>query len=93
VSTIVGAVVGGLAGNVIERKFEDARERDKDRQERWERKFGKESDLPHYDTGDYREQDHRGRDRRNYHDDDYDYVYETNGGRRGRSEDPYRYRN
>lgn len=94
VSTIVGAVVGGFGANAFERKLENARERDRDRQESWEKKFGRESDLPHYDTGDARERDHgRGRSRDGDNGFD-DHVYD-NGRRaqRNRSEDAYRSRN
>jgi hypothetical protein len=74
----------------MERRFEVAKEKGKDKQEAWERKWGKESSLPHYDTGKDWEKDHgysRGRKSRA----DYDYVYETRRPRRRRSEDGYRY--
>ena len=96
ISTIAGAVIGGLGANAIEKKFETARERDMDQQEAWERKWGKEGDLPHYDTGNHRELDHgRGRGRR---DREYsyteDYVYDSRReSQRNRSEDGFRYRN
>jgi hypothetical protein len=101
VSTLVGAVVGGFGANAIEKKFEGARERDRERQDAWERRWGKESDLPHYDTGNAKDRDHgRGRDHGKGHgrreNEDYDYVYEARPvSRRNRSEDGggYRYRN
>jgi hypothetical protein len=96
ISTVAGAIIGGLGANAIEKRFEVARGRDKDKQESWERKFGKESELPHYDTGNDRERDHgldRSRARRR-DEDDGDYVYDDRRRlQRMRSEDGNRYRN
>ncbi|ROT34950.1 hypothetical protein SODALDRAFT_353392 [Sodiomyces alkalinus F11] len=40
VSTVVGALVGGLGANALERRFENARERHRAQQGAWERKWG-----------------------------------------------------
>jgi hypothetical protein len=42
-STIVGAAVGGLGANAIEKRFESNRKKDRLEQEAWERKWGKEA--------------------------------------------------
>jgi hypothetical protein len=91
ISTLVGAVVGGLSANAIEKKVEQqVRKRNQHRQDSWERKFGKESDLPHYDTGDVREVDHERTRRHDDRSDDDDRPR----SRRNRSEDGgSRYRN
>ncbi|KAL2755840.1 hypothetical protein ACRALDRAFT_1070969 [Sodiomyces alcalophilus JCM 7366] len=39
ISTAVGAVVGGLGANAVERRFEDSRERNRAEQAAWERKW------------------------------------------------------
>ncbi|GKT57288.1 hypothetical protein ColTof4_11441 [Colletotrichum tofieldiae] len=99
ISTVVGALVGGLGANALERRFEVARHRDREQQESWERKWGRERDLPHYDTGRDHEMDHgRGRPRdrrRDEWDDGYsrDYPYDDRRAGRLRSEERYAYRN
>ncbi|GKT49435.1 uncharacterized protein ColSpa_09616 [Colletotrichum spaethianum] len=40
ISTVVGALVGGLGANAIEKRFEVARRRDREQQEAWERRWG-----------------------------------------------------
>ncbi|KAJ0298991.1 hypothetical protein COL5a_009646 [Colletotrichum fioriniae] len=89
ISTVVGALVGGLGANAIERRFEVARERDREQQLAWERKWGRGRD---HDV------DH-GRGRlRNRHRDEWndgypDYGYQDRRGGRLRSEERYSYRN
>ncbi|OLN91996.1 hypothetical protein CCHL11_01657 [Colletotrichum chlorophyti] len=98
ISTVVGALVGGLGANALERRFESARAKDREQQEAWERKWGRERDLPHYDMGKDHELDHgrgRPRDRRR---DDWDdrfrgRDYEDRYSGRLRSEERYQYRN
>lgn len=51
VSTILGAVAGGLASNAIANRVEDSRDRDRARQYEWERRYGREEDRPRYDAG------------------------------------------
>ena len=61
---VLGAVVGGLGANAIERRVEDARERDKDRRESWERRWRDgDGDRDHYNQNYH----HRRRS------EDYDY--------------------
>ncbi|KAI9898134.1 hypothetical protein N3K66_006494 [Trichothecium roseum] len=94
-STLVGAVAGGLGANVLTNKFEDGRAKSKDTQREWERRHGREEDLPHYDDGAGRKGDRRdtyndrdySRDRRSgayrrydEEDDEYDFVYDKRGG-------------
>ncbi|KAK0613605.1 hypothetical protein B0T14DRAFT_591474 [Immersiella caudata] len=43
ISTIVGAAVGGLGANAIEKRLEASRKKTKGEQEAWEKKWGKES--------------------------------------------------
>ncbi|WDK09526.1 hypothetical protein CGRA01v4_00805 [Colletotrichum graminicola] len=99
ITTVVGALVGGLGANALERRFEIARQRDREQQEAWERKWGRERDLPHYDTGRDHELDHgRGRPRnrrRDEWDDGYprDHPYDDRRAGRLRSEERYTYRN
>ncbi|KAK1597784.1 uncharacterized protein LY79DRAFT_666583 [Colletotrichum navitas] len=99
ITTVVGALVGGLGANALERRFEVARQRDREQQEAWERKWGRERDLPHYDTGRDHELDHgRGRPRnrrRDEWDDGYfrDHPYDDRRAGRLRSEERYTYRN
>lgn len=105
-STLVGAVAGGLGANVLTNKFEDGRAKSKDTQREWERRHGREEDLPHYDDGrkggdrreTYNDRDY-SRDRRSgtyrrydEEDDEYDFVYDKRGGgpRREVSESGYR---
>lgn len=88
VSTILGAVAGGLGANALTNRVEDSRARDRERQQAWERRYGREEDLPHYDTGRPADLDHRnGRglpaplppppsSTYNDDDDDYDFVYD-----------------
>lgn len=87
VSTLLGAVAGGLGANAIANKVEDSRERDRARQEAWERKFGRDDDrYDRYDSGRPRDREPiqmRDRERRNsrgpppYNDnDEYDFVYD-----------------
>ncbi|KAJ0166286.1 hypothetical protein CTA2_7927 [Colletotrichum tanaceti] len=99
ISTVVGALVGGLGANALERRFEVARRRDREQQEAWERKWGRERDLPHYDTGRDHEMDHgrgRPRDRRRdeWHDGyPRDYPYDGRRTGRLRSEERFAYKN
>ncbi|KAM0277976.1 hypothetical protein ACHAQH_005430 [Verticillium albo-atrum] len=69
VSTVVGAIVGGLGANAIEKRFENARGRHRREQEAWERKWGSPE-------GRSKRGGSRGRvyDRRDseWHDHDYD---------------------
>ncbi|OHE92299.1 hypothetical protein CORC01_12414 [Colletotrichum orchidophilum] len=97
ISTVVGALVGGLGANAIERRFEVARERDREQQLAWERKWGRERNLPHYDTGRDHDWDNgrgrlRNRRRDEWNDGYPDYGYEDRRGRL-RSEERYSYRN
>ncbi|KAL0940824.1 uncharacterized protein CTRU02_203587 [Colletotrichum truncatum] len=84
ISTAVGALVGGLGANVLERRLEAVREQDKTQQEAWERRWGKESDLPHYDTGKYHERNHgRGNSRGSrFEDGDVNYQHNALDNRR-----------
>ncbi|KAI9155317.1 hypothetical protein HJFPF1_07899 [Paramyrothecium foliicola] len=99
VSTILGVVAGGLGANALTNRFEDSRDRDRAHQHAWERRHGREEDLPHYDTGKPDDLDHRngrGLRRDDDDDDDYDYVYDDRRyddrrPRRRRSEDDVRY--
>lgn len=65
VSTLVGAAVGGLGANALEKRIEVARERTAEKEEAWERKWGRDSrgrrtDRIEYDDS---EDDDRGRRR------------------------------
>ncbi|KAF9870543.1 hypothetical protein CkaCkLH20_12033 [Colletotrichum karsti] len=95
ISTVVGALVGGLGANALEKRFEAARERDWEQQQLWEKRWGRERDLPHYDTGKEHERDHgRGRTRGQRHDDWNDgYPSDRRRSQRLRSEERYQYRN
>ncbi|KAK1998873.1 hypothetical protein LX36DRAFT_633582 [Colletotrichum falcatum] len=99
ITTVVGALVGGLGANALEKRFEVARQRDREQQEAWERKWGRERDLPHYDTGRDHELYHgRGRphDRRRDEWDDgcsWDHPCDDRRAARLRSEERYAYRN
>ncbi|KAH7134835.1 hypothetical protein B0J13DRAFT_528941 [Dactylonectria estremocensis] len=101
VSTILGAVAGGLASNAIANRVEDSRDRDRARQYEWERRYGREEDLPRYDAG--RADPGRSRDTRRDRalpppeDDDDDLVYgdqryDDRRPSRRRSEESYRFR-
>lgn len=81
ISTVVGALVGGLGANALERRFESARERDRVQQAAWERRWGRDRDLPHHDTSREHDRDHgRGRPRARRHDDwDDDYNRDYDG--------------
>ncbi|WYZ37409.1 hypothetical protein EsH8_II_000915 [Colletotrichum jinshuiense] len=98
ISTVVGALVGGLGANALERRFEAARERDREQQLAWEKKWGRERNLPQYDTGRDHGLDHgRGRPRDRHRDDwvnsyPRDYVYDDRRAGRLRSEERYPYR-
>lgn len=86
-STIVGAAVGGLGANAVERRLEAGRERTKVEQERWERKWGREGDAADGRRGG------RGRSRGGDGSGvsgDVDYVYDRRPRRR--SEEVQRYR-
>lgn len=97
VSTILGAVAGGLGANAIANRVEDSRDRGRNRQLAWEGRHGREEDLPHYDSGRPGDLDHRnGRGR--LCDDDDDYVYDddrrssrSRRSRRRGDDDRYRY--
>ena len=74
-STIVGAAVGGLGANALEKRIESSRKKGKDEQDAWELKWGRNSshalarggdrdrdrDRDHARDKD-RDRDHRGRD-------------------------------
>lgn len=106
VSTILGAVAGGLGANALANRFEDSRERMRLEQSAWEARHGPEEGLPHYDSGRAADLNHRsgrgrlGYDRRDSYesDDDYDHIYDEPRHsderrlRRRRSDDDYRYR-
>ncbi|UNI16217.1 hypothetical protein JDV02_002677 [Purpureocillium takamizusanense] len=100
VSTILGAVAGGLGANAIANKVEDSRDRGRQRQLAWEGRYGPEEDLPHYDSGRPGDLDHKNGRGRLYRgdDDDYDYVYDddrrsSRSGKRRRDEEAgFRYR-
>ncbi|OIW27746.1 hypothetical protein CONLIGDRAFT_449009 [Coniochaeta ligniaria NRRL 30616] len=53
-STLVGAAVGGLGANALEKRIEKSRNKTKDEQGRWERKFGRDAAK---DDGGRREKD------------------------------------
>ncbi|KND92760.1 hypothetical protein TOPH_02599 [Tolypocladium ophioglossoides CBS 100239] len=104
VSTILGAVAGGLGANAIANKVEDSRDRGRNRQLAWEGRHGREEDLPHYDSGRPGDLDHRNGRGRLYDDDDdddddYDHVRDddrrSSRSRRSRrhrdDDDRYRY--
>ncbi|KAK2671066.1 hypothetical protein RAB80_013488 [Fusarium oxysporum f. sp. vasinfectum] len=91
VSTILGAVAGGLGANALANRVEDSRERDRRRQLDWERErsYVREQEMPRYEqrrsSDRDREDDRRDRDRDRYDrgralpqndDDDYDFVYD-----------------
>ncbi|KAJ9157028.1 hypothetical protein NKR19_g3940 [Coniochaeta hoffmannii] len=60
-STIVGAAVGGLGANALEKRIEDSKNKAKDEQGRWEKKWGKKGGG----VGDGRERSReRARERR-----------------------------
>jgi uncharacterized protein YcfJ len=84
VSTLIGAVAGGLGANALANRVEDSKERDKVRQEAWEKRHGREEDLPHYDTGSRVDFDHRNRHRLPEDDDEYDFVYDARDDNRRR---------
>lgn len=94
ISTIVGAAVGGLGANALEKRLEAARERDREKQAEWERKWGKDGGAERHRERDREPDDiRRGRRRKSRDDDsndddDYDYVYDDRS--RGRSADGYR---
>lgn len=96
ISTLLGAVAGGLGANAIANRVEGNRERGKDRQHAWEARHGREEDLPHYDSGRPGDMDHRNGRGLKYDsdEDDYDYVYDDRRSddrrpRRRRSDDNY----
>lgn len=108
VSTILGAVAGGLGANAIANRVEDSRDRDRRRQIDWERErsYVREEEMPRYDrrrSGD-RDRDSRSRDRYDRgralpanDDEEYDFVYDDpryddRQPQRRRSEDAPRYR-
>lgn len=105
-STVVGAAVGGFGANALEKRIEMSRNKAKDEQERWERKFGREEkDGGRREREVEREKERRDRDaeegraggrgrRREYEDEDSepDYVYDRRPSRRRRSEEEMRYR-
>lgn len=90
ISTILGAVAGGLGANAIANRVEDSRDRDRRRLQDWEqeRRSVREEEMPRYDqkrTGRSRDLDDepirdRGERRimppRNDDEDDYDFVYD-----------------
>ncbi|KAH7311756.1 hypothetical protein B0I35DRAFT_71787 [Stachybotrys elegans] len=96
VSTFLGAVAGGLGANALANRVEDSRERGRARQEAWEKRHGREEDLPHYDTGNRADLNHRNGRGLIEDDDDYDFVYDARDDdrmpRRRRSEEDYRRR-
>ena len=98
VSTILGAVAGGLGANAVANKVEDSRDRGRNRELSWEGRHGREEDLPHYDSGRSGDLDHRN-GRGQLYLDDGDYRYDddrrSSHSRRDRrdrdSDDKYRY--
>ncbi|KAK7403582.1 hypothetical protein QQX98_010634 [Neonectria punicea] len=100
VSTILGAVAGGLASNAIANRVEDSRDRDRARQYEWERRYGREEDRHRYDAMRIESgprDDRRGRALPPPDDDDDDLVYDDpqyddRRPARRRSEESYRFR-
>ena len=92
-STLVGAVAGGLGANALTNKFEDGRSKSKDEQRDWEKRHGREEDLPHYDDGRGRDRDYsrdsRDRRSRRYDEDEeeYDFVYDRKSAPRREASD------
>ena len=98
-TTIAGAVAGGLGANAVANRLQDARTRGRARQKMWETNFGPSDRLPHYDSARPADLNHRngrgylgsrgGFNRSDF--EEYDYVYESRppAGRRSRS-DNYR---
>lgn len=90
-STIVGAAVGGLGANALEKRIESSRKKGKDEQEAWERKWGKDGNRGDRDRGD-RDRD-RDRDRDGRGSRDLVRVRDRDGdrdrGRRGGLADDY----
>jgi len=90
-STLIGAAIGGLGANALTNRFEDSRDRTRERQDAWEDRWGSQERLPHYDTGRREDMDHRngrGLPRRESSEfDDYDDDYDSK--RRSRRDDRY----
>lgn len=73
ISTIVGAAVGGLAANALEKRIEVARVKTAEKEDAWERKWGRDSrgrriDRDH-DFGDAGRRESRPRSSDEYYDD------------------------
>ncbi|KPM34551.1 hypothetical protein AK830_g12017 [Neonectria ditissima] len=100
VSTILGAVAGGLASNAIANRVEDSRDRDRARQYEWERRYGREEDRHRYDAMRIESGPRDSRRDRALPppDDDYDDLvyddpqYDDRRLARRRSEESYRFR-
>ncbi|KAM0352855.1 hypothetical protein ACHAPU_001737 [Fusarium lateritium] len=78
VSTILGAVAGGLGANALANRVEDSRERDRQRQVDWdrERSHVREQEMPRYErqrSGDRDRDRDRGRDDDRRSRERYDY--------------------
>ncbi len=93
ISTIVGAAVGGLGANALEKRIESSRKKNKEEQDAWEKKWGKDGgrgDREDRDRDDRGRGDaHRTRDRGRrsgsadrYSSDDDDYDYDDRRGHR-----------
>lgn len=87
VSTVVGAIVGGLGANALERRFESSRKSTRVEQAAWERKWGHGSDYGDHDYDRRGGGDGRGRavGRRDDYGDEDDRYYEDSRRRPRRS--------
>ncbi|TPX13237.1 uncharacterized protein E0L32_006437 [Thyridium curvatum] len=99
VSTLIGAAVGGLGANALEKRLEKGRKEDREEQEAWERKWGRRGRDDRDDYEDDRSRKDLGRGGRKpryddrYGDDDddgYDHVYRETQPRHRRSDDGLR---
>ncbi|KJZ78869.1 hypothetical protein HIM_01642 [Hirsutella minnesotensis 3608] len=75
VSTVLGAVAGGLGANAIARKVET--ERQKHRQQMWEGRYASDDDLGRYESSKKNELERWGYWKDEDEDDDDDYVYDV----------------
>ena len=91
VSTVLGAVAGGIGANVLAHKVEEGRHRKREKGQEFDQRRDRSPDPPAYESGRHSRHSRHSRtpDGGGGDDDDYDYVYDDRPSSKRRSNGNY----